>query len=313
MDLVEPEAAKCVPVKDRPAPGMACVREIEDQGVILVRFSATPRDAPCETLDIVFRMRAGMMVGEPGGQVELTWTAERAMKDRAEPSFLVGSPAVAMPTQLDRRGSRVEVSTRVPVAAVLSYGGEPRPTFEVTGRRIELSKVQAVYLRGFLRRIPFYGAVEPNQSLRDQAEEARHTEAAPPPRLVEARRRVDTRVERGERARRESARGETSMVDRSDTGWFCFDAASDDGSGKRTGSCYRTADECEAWRGGTQAVGRAAGKCKPSAAAECYDWRVGPRTGRSCFHRPAQCQRDEASRRAKEGAALHSQGCYRTE
>lgn len=309
LAMVEQAAvkAKCVPTGDRPAAGMASLREIDDQGVILVRYSATPRDAPCETLDILFRMRGGMMVGVPGGQVELTWTAERAMKDGAEVSFLVGSPAVAMPTQLNRHGSRVEVSTRVPVEAVLSYRGERQPTFEITGRRIKLSDLQARFLQRFLGRIPDYGVVEPEQSHREKAEEAGRTEAAPTHHLVEARRGVDTRAEPG------LARGDRPPVDRSEVGWFCFEAASDDGSGKRTSSCLRTAEECEAWRGGTEAVGRAAGQCKPSAAAECYDWRVGPRTSRSCFHRPEQCQRDEARRRAKEGDAFHSHGCYRTE
>lgn len=313
MAMVEPTpvTANCVPAEDRPAAGLASVREIAEQGVVLVRYSATPRDAPCETLDILFRMQGGMMVGAPGGQVELMWTAERAPEDAAEVSFLVGSPAVAMPTELNRHGSRVEVSTRVPVEAVLSYHRERRPTFEVIGRRIELSDVQALYLHRFLRRIPFHGVVEPRQSLREKADEARHAGAAPTHPThgpVEPAHRMEPRADP-----RESAREDGPLVDRSESGWFCFEAASDDGSGKGTSACLRTAEECEASRGGTQAMGRAAGRCRSSTAAECYDWRVGPRSARSCFYRPEQCRRDEARRRAKEGDAFRSQGCYRTE
>ena len=301
-------AENCVPVGDRPAAGLASVREIASQGVVLVSFSATLADAPCETLDILFRVRGGMMVGEPSCQVELMWTAERAREDAAAVSFLVGSPAVAMPTEVNRHGSRVEVSTRVPAAALLSYSGERRPTFEVAGRRIELSDAQAMHLQHFLRRIPSGGVVEPAPSHRGIAEEARPAEAAPTPRLVEAARGVKSRTQR-----RERARGDGPLLDRSDAGWFCFEMASDEGSGKGTSSCLRSAKECETSRGETQAVGRAAGQCESSAAAECYDWRVGSRSARSCFYRAEQCRRDEARRRAKEGDALHSQGCYRTD
>jgi hypothetical protein len=214
----------------------------------------------------------------------LGWTLALVAALAAGPGACAGAPEPRAPS----------ASTDVPVAVV-----EPTP---VTANCVPIRDRPAAGL-ATVHEIVDGGVI----LVREKAEEDRRAEVAPPDGLVEARRRVDSGAEP-----RESGRGDSPLVDRSEAGWFCFEVASDDGSGKRTSSCLRTAEECEASRGGSQAVGRAAGPCEPSAAAECYDWRVGPRSARSCFHRAEQCRRDAARRRAKAGDALHSQGCYRT-
>lgn len=269
----------CEAPRDRPAAGEAAVQESPDQGGVLVRYSATPHDAPCETLDILFRLRDGMLIGEPSGQVELVWTAERRIDDGARVSFLAGSSAIALPSELRRRGSRVEVSTRASAAALAQYGVESRPTFVIADRKIELSARQKQHLETFLHHLPFHGVVRPRRA-------TQRREAAP-----------QVPVEADPAAGR---------------GWFCVEGLSAHDPKKRTSSCHRTAAECEESRASIRAMESRVSDCISSSAAECYSWRSGTRTGRSCFYRPSQCKLPESTAHEKDGQ-VQTSGCSRVE
>ena len=271
----------CRPPADRPAAGDAEVKEMPDQGAVLVRYSATPRDAPCETLDLLFRTRDGMLIGDPSGQVELVWTAEREIRDDAQMSVLVASTPVALSSEMKRQGSRVEVSSRAPASIVASYGSEAIPTFVISDRRIELSIRQTAHLQRFLGHLPFYRIAGP----RPPADRPKAAAPAPPP--------VDADPAAG-------------------TGWFCVEAPTRGDIKKRSSSCHRTAAECEQARASMAATESQVGDCIPSPAAECHSWRTSTGSERSCFYRPSQCARDALSRSEKEGSSAQvGAGCYR--
>jgi len=280
LALTKASTPICEPPGDRPAAGDAEVEESPDQDAVLVRYSATPRDAPCETLDILFRMRSGMLIGDPSGQMELVWTAQREIEDDARVSFLVGSTPVAVSSELKRHGLRVEVSTRAPVSVVARYGSEPVPTLVISDRRVELSTRQTAHLQSFLRHLPFYP-------------------------IARARPRADQQEA--------TARVPTGSDPASGRGWFCVEAQSRDEPKKRISSCHRTAAECEESRASIRVMESRVGDCISSSAAECYSWRTSSGSGRSCFYRPSQCNREATSRREKEGSSVQTSGCYRAD
>ena len=67
---LETRVPSCKRATDRPPAGEAALADRPDGADVLVRYSATPRDAPCETLDVAFRLarrHAGGRAGQPGG------------------------------------------------------------------------------------------------------------------------------------------------------------------------------------------------------------------------------------------------------
>jgi hypothetical protein len=234
----------------------------------------------CETLDIRLQLRSGLVVGEPDRQVEVVWSSERDIDTGARLSFLVGGSPVAVPSEVARSGSRVVVSSRAPVALLARYGSETRPTIVVSGRKIELSERQTRQLHGLLQHLPPYRVVR------------RGGAAATASRSTEARKRLDAA---------DPAAG---------NGWFCVEAPGDSPR-QRTSSCHRTSAECEQRRASLGAAAPA-GDCAWSSTASCYVWQRPAKSGRSCFYRPSQCQRDKMIRDEAEQqpGSLWTSACY---
>ena len=265
-------AEECRARGDRPAPGRAAVEEVAEEDVILVRYSATPDEEPCETLDIQFRKRGEMLVGEPGRQVELVWSGERAVDRAAEVRLLVKDAAMTLPSSLERRGSRVRISTYLPTSALARYGRDDRPALEFSTHRIKLSDFQIGILQRFVRHLPFHDTFAPATSLATDA-------PAPPARSAP-----------------DPAAG---------AGWFCVEAEAKQGRRqKRASSCHRSAAACEEARSALRAgMDRPASACPhgPRCATGGDPVR---RLGQSCFYRPSQCneerERHGANRRAAD-------------
>ncbi len=214
----------CKRATDRPPAGEAALADRPDGADVLVRYSATPRDAPCETLDVAFRLRGDMLVGEPDSQVEVVWTTERALDDGAEMTLLLGAATVALPSQLERRGSRVALIARAPAAMLARYGSERRPTLVIADRKIELSDRQTGHLRT-LRPPP----ADPRRRAPDSAESDR-------PRAPGA-------------SRASMRRRRSRPIRTAGQGWFCVETAGD--RKQRTSACHRTAAECDESRAAT--------------------------------------------------------------
>jgi hypothetical protein len=265
----------CEAPVDRPAPGRAAVEEMPEADVVLVRYSATPEDEPCETLDIHFRRRGEMLVGEPGRQVELVWTGARKVDRVTEVKLFVKDTAMTVPSALERSGSRVRISSFLPPAVLARYGSDDRPAIAFSTHKIKLSSFQIGILQRFVRHLPFHDTFSPPSSARPQAT---------PERPV-----ADPAAGRG---------------------WFCVEAEKPGGRKKRISSCHRTAAECEESRAAMRAKHGQAGDCISSSAALCYSWRAGTRRGESCFYRPSQCQEDMTNRGEDLGGHVPMGGCY---
>jgi hypothetical protein len=249
------------------------VEDRPDGGEVLVRYSATPRDAPCERLDVVVRLRGEMLLGEPDRQIELVWSTERAVGDDVAISLLLGTATFPLPSELVRSGSRAELTARAPPAALARYGSERRPTLVISDRKIELSERQASHLRRFLRRLPSHAVRSPYSGDRPR-------KASPAP--LES----------------DPASGQ---------GWFCVEAPGA-AAKERTSSCHRTAAECEESRAASRVAGGQVGECAQSPSAACYSWRGGASSGRACFYRLSHCRREE-DRREDEDAAARTTDC----
>lgn len=263
-------AEACRDRHDRPAPGKAAVVELAEEDVILVRYSATPDEEPCETLDILFRKRGEMLVGEPGHQIELVWTGERAVSRVGEVRLVVKDAALAVPSVLERRGSRRRISSYLPPAILARYGRDDRPALEFATHRIKLSSFQIGMLQRFAGLLPFHDAFAAPSS---------HPSTAPAP----------ARAEDG-------------------SGWFCVEAEKP-GRRKRVSSCHRTAAACDEARAAMIAEHGQAGECISSRAASCYGWRTGAREERSCFYRPAHCKDERLRRQEEHTGVLLIGGC----
>lgn len=255
-------AEACRARGDRPAPGKAAVEELAEQDVILVRYSATPDEAPCETLDILFRKRGEMLVGEPGRQVELVWTGERAVTRVAEVRLVVKDAAMTVPSILERRGSGARISSYLPAAVLARYGRDDRPALEFAAHRIKLSSFQIGMLQRFASLLPFHDTFAAPSSYRSE----RPARSASPP---------------------------------VGSGWFCVEAEKPGSGQKRVSSCHRSAAACEDARTAMQAEHGQTGECVSSPAAICYSWRTAARDGQTCFYRPSHCK-DEWRRHGEE-------------
>jgi hypothetical protein len=260
---------------DRPVAGEARVEERPERDGLMIRYSATPRDAPCETLDMVFRVRGEMLMGEPKREVELVWTGDREVGEDAQLGLCLGSSTVAQASVLARRGSWVEASTRLPAADLARHGAADRPTFVIADRRIELSNRQTDDLRNFLRRLPF-------------------------------RRPPGPPVGDPELAVREKIAEDPA----SGRGWFCVEAENVEKLKKRASSCHRTAAECEEARLSMRSKVGQVSQCMPAPAAQCYSWRAGTDSRESCFYRPSQCSRDVMLRSESEAGWEPTSDCH---
>lgn len=276
---VETRVPYCKQATDRPPAGEAALADQPDGADVLVRYSATPRDAPCETLDVAFRLRGEMLVGEPDRQVEVVWTSERALDDGAEMTLLLGAATVALPSQLERRGSRVALTARAPAAMLARYGSERRPTLVIADRKIELSDRQTGHLRTFVRRLPIHAIGRPTEeSDRPRARRSSGASISRPP--VEA----------------DPAAGQ---------GWFCVETAGD--RKQRTSACHRTSAECDESRAALRATGSQVGDCTRSTSAACFTWRGSAGSERLCFYRPSHCGREQ-TRLEEEMAGVQTTG-----
>lgn len=274
----------CELSSDRPSAGEAATEEGPYGDETQVRYAATPPDAPCETLDIRFRMRDGMLIGKPDSQVELVWSAERAVADDTELGLLVGTTTVPLPSRLRRLGSRFELSARAPADLVARCGIEDRPTFVVSDRRIELSPRQTTELRTFLQRLPPGSGIGAGRGSSGNEVLGRRPPVGTEPVAADP----------------ESGRG-----------WFCVEAANGADPKNWISACHRTRAECEESRASIRTTEKRVGDCAPSPAAVCYSWRRGTGRARSCFYRPSQCQRHEAMRREEEPRTARTAPCLR--
>jgi hypothetical protein len=284
----------CKRATDRPPAGEAALEDRPDGTEVLVRYSATPRDAPCETLDVAFRLRGEMLVGEPGSQVEVVWTSERALDDGAGMTLLLGTATVALSSELERRGSRVALTARAPAAMLARYGSERRPTLVIAGRRIELSDRQTQHLRRFVRRLPFHavgrppvGGGRPTASTAS-TESAASTASTGRPRASIARPPVEADPAAGQ-------------------GWFCVETAGD--RKQRTSACHRTAAQCEESRAAMRAAGSQVGDCTRSTSAACFGWRGSAGRERACFHRLSHCGREKDRLEEEMGGVQTTDSC----
>jgi hypothetical protein len=283
-------APGCSPDPARPRPGQAAVAEEPEGDGVRIHYAATPAGAPCEALDIRLELRHGMLVGEPGRQVEMSWAAEGAVADGQSMSLvvgqsmslLVGGAPVATGSEAEQRGSHIQVSARVAAELLLSFAVEEPPTLVVAGRRVELSRLQIHHLHRVIARLPIY------------------------------RRAGGPRASRGP-SRPAPASAPVARDPDAGRGWYCVEAQAPAAASKRTSACHRTAAECEASRAAIQAAERRVGPCTSEAAAICYDWRASGEARRSCFHRPSQCDRDQSRREEADSSKAHTTGCYRSE
>lgn len=276
-------APACRPDPDRPKPGQAAVAEEPREGGVLIHYAATPAGESCEALDIRVQLRHGMLVGEPGRQVEISWIAEGPVADSQPVSLVVGGAPMAMESEVTPHGSRFRVSARVAAELLQGFAAERPPTFVVAGRRIALSDLQILYLHRFVGRLPSY------------------------------RRAGAPRASRGPARPAAPAQAPAAADPDAGRGWYCVEAQAPAAASKRASACHRTAADCEASRASIMAVDARVGACTSSSAAVCYDWRSAGDSGRSCFYRPSQCDRERSRREEVDAGQVQMSGCYRSE
>jgi S1-C subfamily serine protease len=139
----------------RPAPGEATVRTIPNGSRTSVLYSATPRDAHRETLDLICVADERTVRGEAGKEIVIVWSSERIVSGTASIEFDGENLHVELPSRVVKEASRFVVSAQMSAHALaesLKLGTPPR--FVIDDRSFRLSSAQTKQLARFLALLP---------------------------------------------------------------------------------------------------------------------------------------------------------------
>ena len=203
------------------------------------------------------------------------WTSERALDDGAEMTLVLGAASVALPSELERRGSRVALTARAPAAMLARYGSERRPTLVIADRR-DRAVGSPDRTSAQLRRPP----ADPRGRAPDRGGRSAESPGA-------SRASIEPPVEADPDAGQ---------------GWFCVETAGD--RKQRTSACHRTSAECDESRAALRASGNQAGVVHSIDVGGLLQLarRRGPRTGLLLSPLPLRPRGDKAERREGTGS-----------